>query len=45
MEWVSSEWVSSVNRLTRGQVIALDGQTLRRSHDRNSGKAAIHPVS
>ena len=39
------EWVSSVNRLTRGQVIALDGKTLRRSHDRNSGKAVIHMVS
>ena len=30
-------WVLSVNRLTRGPVIALDGKTLRRSHDRNSG--------
>ena len=26
-------------------MIALDGKTLRRSHDRNSGKAAIHMVS
>ena len=39
------DWVSSVNRLTQGQVIALDGKTLRRSHDRNSGKEAIHMVS
>ena len=39
------EWVSSVNWLTQGQVIALDGKTLRRSHDRNAGKAAIHMVS
>ena len=39
------EWVSSVNRLTQGQVIAVDGKTLRRSHDRNAGKAAIHLVS
>ena len=38
-------WVRSVNRLTQGQVIALDGKTLRRSHDRNSGKEAIHLVS
>ena len=38
------DWVRSVNRLTR-QVIALDGKTLRRSHDRNSGKEAIHLVS
>ena len=39
------DWVRSVNRLTQGQVIALDGKTLRRSHDRNSGKEAIHLVS
>ncbi len=39
------DWVSSVNRLTQGQVIAVDGKTLRRSHDRNSGKEAIHMVS
>ena len=40
-----SGWVRSVSRLTQGQVIALDGKTLRRSHNRNSGKAAIHLVS
>ena len=39
------DWVNSVNLLTQGQVIAVDGKTLRRSHDRNSGKAAIHMVS
>ena len=39
------DWVSSVNRLTQGQVIAVDGKTLRRSHDRNSGKEVIHMVS
>ncbi len=39
------DWVSSVNRLTQDQVVAVDGKTLRRSHDRNSGKEAIHMVS
>ena len=39
------DWVSSISRLTQGQVIAVDGKTLRRSHDRNSGKEAIHMVS
>ena len=39
------DWVNSVSQLTQGQVIALDGKTLRRSHDRPSGKAAIHMVS
>ena len=39
------EWVHSVHRLTQGQVIAVDGKTLRRSHDRRAGKGAIHMVS
>ena len=39
------EWMSSVHRLTQGQVIAVDGKTLRRSHDRRAGKEAIHMVS
>ena len=38
-------WVSSIHRLTQGQVIAVDGKTLRRSHDRRVGKEAIHMVS
>lgn len=39
------EWVQSVNVLTAGQVIAIDGKTLRRSQDHAAGKAAIHMVS
>ena len=39
------EWVQSVNEVTGGQVVAIDGQTLRRSHDRAAGKSAIHMVS
>jgi predicted transposase YbfD/YdcC len=39
------DWVNSVSQLTQGEVIALDGQTLRRSHDRPAGKAALHMVS
>jgi predicted transposase YbfD/YdcC len=39
------EWVQSVNVLTQGQVIAIDGKTLRRSHDHALGKEAIHMVS
>lgn len=38
-------WVQAVMQVTGGQVIALDGKTLRRSHDRRLGKAAIHLVS
>ena len=39
------EWVKAVSDVTRGQVIAIDGKTLRRSHDRSLGKSAIHMVS
>ena len=39
------EWVRAVSELTKGQVIAIDGKTLRRSHDRSAGKEAIHMVS
>lgn len=39
------EWVQSVATLTAGQVIAIDGKTLRRSHNRSKGKAALHLVS
>jgi predicted transposase YbfD/YdcC len=39
------QWVQAVSISTRGQVIAIDGKTLRRSHDQSLGKAAIHMVS
>lgn len=39
------EWVKAVARITGGDVIPIDGKTLRRSYDRKSGKAAIHMVS
>jgi hypothetical protein len=39
------EWVKAIEKLTAGQVIALDGKQLRRSHDRETGKEAIYMVS
>ena len=39
------EWVRTVEELTRGQLVSIDGKTLRRSHDRFRGKDAIHMVS
>ena len=39
------EWVQAIEKLTAGQVIALDGKQLRRSHDREAGKEAIYMVS
>ena len=38
-------WVRAVAPETAGQVVALDGKTVRRSHDRANGKAALHLVS
>ena len=38
-------WVSAVSEVIDGQVIAIDGKVLRRSHDRGIGKAAIAMVS
>lgn len=38
-------WVEAVFRVTKGQVVALDGKTLRGSHKRGAGKEAIHLVN
>jgi predicted transposase YbfD/YdcC len=38
------EWVSSLTESISG-VVAIDGKTLRRSHDRSTGKKALHMVS
>ena len=38
-------WITQLHQITDGQVIAIDGKTLRRSYDAASGKAAIHMVS
>lgn len=38
-------WVQAVFEVTEGQVIAIDGKTLRRSHDKGLGKEAISMVS
>jgi hypothetical protein len=40
-----SRWVEAVFRVTKGQVIAIDSKTMRRSHDRRIGQEAIHLVS
>jgi len=38
-------WLTELHQITEGQVIAIDGKTLRRSYDTATGKAAIHIVS
>jgi predicted transposase YbfD/YdcC len=39
------DWVEAIREVIPGEVIALDGKTLRRSHDRGKGLAALHVVS
>jgi len=39
------EWVQAVSSVLPMQQIALDGKTVRRSHDRRAGKKAMHRVS
>jgi predicted transposase YbfD/YdcC len=38
-------WVAAIQEKTDGQIIAIDGKSVRRSFDTASGKAAIHMVS
>jgi predicted transposase YbfD/YdcC len=38
-------WITALHETTAGQIIAIDGKTLRRSFDAASSKAAIHMVS
>lgn len=40
-----ARWVAAVFRVTNGQLVAIDGKTARRSHDRTIGKDAIHMVN
>jgi len=38
-------WVQEINPGHTQEIINVDGKTLRRSHDKSNGKAAIHMVS
>lgn len=38
-------WITALHEITAGQVVAIDGKTLRRSFDAASSKSAIHMVS
>ncbi len=40
-----TEWVLEVSEVLQGEVVAIDGKTVRRSHDQYVGKDAIHMVS
>ncbi len=38
-------WIATLHEVTAGEIVAVDGKTLRRSYDTASGKSAIHMVS
>jgi predicted transposase YbfD/YdcC len=38
-------WIATLAKVRPGELIAIDGKTLRRSFDRSNAKAAIHMVS
>lgn len=40
-----TKWVHSIAETTNGDVVAIDGKTLRRSFDQATGSSAIHVVS
>ncbi len=39
------EWITALHEITDGQVVAIDGKTLRQSYDKANSKSAIHMVS
>lgn len=39
------KWTQEICKLSGGDIVAIDGKTVRRSYDKNSGKSAIHIVS
>jgi predicted transposase YbfD/YdcC len=38
-------WITALHEITNGQIVAIDGKTLRRSFDAATSKSAIHMVS
>ncbi len=38
-------WIVALHEISDGQIVAIDGKTLRRSFDKASSKSAIHMVS
>ena len=40
-----SRWVQDVSESFKGKTVAIDGKTLRRSHDRTIGKSPVHIIS
>ena len=39
------KWIQSISKITFGEIVAIDGKTLRHSYNKSADKAAIHMVS
>ena len=39
------KWIESISLITFGEIVAIDGKTLRHSYDKSKDKSAIHMVS
>jgi predicted transposase YbfD/YdcC len=39
------KWINAVHKASNGEIIAIDGKTVRRSFDKTNKKSAIHMVS
>ena len=39
------QWIQSVSEITEGEIVAIDGKTLRHSYDTGTNKAAMHMIS
>ncbi|MEB3267764.1 MAG: ISAs1 family transposase [Leptolyngbya sp.] len=38
-------WIAAISQLSQGEIVAIDGKTVRGSYERNGGQGAIHMVS
>jgi predicted transposase YbfD/YdcC len=45
MQTCFMSWIRAISQLSAGEIIAIDGKTVRHSYDRANGKGAIHMVS
>ena len=39
------EWMQAVNRVSKGEIIAIDGKTLRGSYDRDDRRSTLHMIN
>lgn len=39
------DWINSISKLTDGEIVAIDGKTIRKSNNKNTSRSAFHMVS